>query len=731
MLPDIFLPEMQSRLESASPEERTEILHEELSKSFGALPKITGRLRDADHALSVEQALAKADEFLGLYEERLAAAGGGEAEHFKWYGMGEHSAAWIRLPFLGSFVIAHRQTGDEKYVRAAHHFIMDYVQQFWKAPDEVPEGENHLCPGIHLGAWHQMHRHGGLYTAMREWHAHPLFTGDDLIEIFRCITHIANWLRRNLVLGTNQRLYQLEGIFTQAMCYPFLKHAETWRQTGVNSLNEDFDMQFLDDGSFQEPTIGYGKGSWTHYTKWFALSREAPQLGLHFDEASLERTQEYYLSCLKPFGKHAAIGDVWTVRGPEELKVDSQPRKTLDWSFLSEPVSVTSPYTDWATTRFILEGGAEPEWTTRFNSSVGYLYMRNDWQPESLYMNFNLGYYTNPHCHYGLLGIEAAGFGREFIVDPGNAGYNSHPLNANMYKTRGHSTMTVDGLNQSARGPVQITRMSLGERYDFAIGVYMGGFVNGSQRYGWEGGVSGDQFRHVLFVKGDGCADGLDGYWVVLDAMQSRPGHMLETRFQFMPTEMRTLPDGGYCTGWAEGNLALLPLHWDGWDHGIHCGEEDPIEGWLPVNPNPEFTPAPLYKATRPTTNVPHPADWHGTLLLPYRAADMPQVKIERIDVGPIGFAWQIEAENWTDVLFVSNSFHPNEYRMGPVESDCPVCHHRFVDGKPVWGYTCDGNYLTIDGRDSFRKPGSMKGREYTYGKTTDVREIHSRLKAR
>jgi len=180
-----------------------------------------------------------------------------------------------------------------------------------------------------------------------------------------------------------------------------------------------------------------------------------------------------------------------------------------------------------------------------------------------------------------------------------------------------------------------------------------------------------------------------------------------------MPTKMRALPGGGWATGYTEGNLALVPLLWDGWDAGIHEGEEDPIEGWLPLNAKPEFVPAPVYKATRTATKA--PADWHGTLLLPFRAADPPRVTVRRHEVGPIGFACEIETDAWRDLFFLSNSFEPRTYRLGEIETDCPLCHIRFVDGRPVSGMTCDGNFLRIGRKPVFEQGGAVLAREYDF----------------
>ena len=187
------------------------------------------------------------------------------------------------------------------------------------------------------------------------------------------------------------------------------------------------------------------------------------------------------------------------------------------------------------------------------------------------------------------------------------------------------------------------------------------------------------------------------------------------------------IPQGGYATGYRQGNLAIIPLAWDGWEHGIHCGEGDPIEGWLPTGVG-QYTPAPMYKATKPAAAA---TEWHGTLLFPYRQAHTPRIEVRRADVGDIGFGYEIITDEFRDVLFVSNSFSQKRYRIGEVESDCPVCHQRFVDGRPTNGYTCDGSFLSIDGTDIFRKPGSLRAREYTYGQDVKIKETKARMKHR
>jgi len=197
----------------------------------------------------------------------------------------------------------------------------------------------------------------------------------------------------------------------------------------------------------------------------------------------------------------------------------------------------------------------------------------------------------------------------------------------------------------------------------------------------------------------------------VFDALATRPGHVAETRFQFMPNAMSALPGGGYRTGWRESNLALLPLHWEGWEHALHQGEEHPIEGWLPA-PGGGMVPAPVYKATCATDRAPL---WHGTLLFPYREAEMPAVRVTPLPAGGAGFGYRIETDAYTDYLFLSNSWMPKAIALDEVATDAPLLHLRFAGGSPAQGFTCEGSYLTIDGEAIFRAPGTMLARAFVF----------------
>jgi len=365
---------------------------------------------------------------------------------------------------------------------------------------------------------------------------------------------------------------------------------------------------------------------------------------------------------------------------------------------------------DSPTAAFILHGTPEPAWQSRHHRNSGYLFLRDGWQPEALYAGLNMGYYANCHCHYGLLGLEIAGLGREFIVDPGCSALDAREINQNFARTRAHSTLCVDGLDQQVAAPVTPSRLVLGAQYDFAVGVYKGGYVAGNP-FGpgctsagrFTSAFSGTHFRHLLFVKGS--------YWMLFDALTTQPGHCAETRLQFLPTAITALPQGGYSTGWAAANLALLPLQWDGWTHDVVQGMTDPIEGWMP-GPQKTLLPAPVYKATCPTGDGPC---WHGSLLFPYPGATPPALTITAL-VTDAGFGYRIDAPAFTDYLFLSNSWNPRDIVLDAIRTDAPCLHLRLVDGQPTQAFTCEGTYLTVNGTRMFAAPGTMLAREWTNG---------------
>ncbi len=712
MIESLFAPALARPLSAADAPGRERLLKQAIAERFASLPPIARDRRRASPVTAEELRLAReVSQFRNPLNDGSSLAGG---LPYDWYftGVGTDATFFCnpRIDFAETLARAHRHTGDRVFLDALHALVMDYVSRYWVESTALPAGDNWLCTSCRAGTWH-CDRFEGLHAVLRDPVMLAPFSFDDLIAMFRAIDNMMTGLIPNLALGSNWRVHELTNIFTQGYCLPFLKNAAGWLELAVNGLNEEFAVQFHDDGSHEELCFHYGAGTWLVFTWYATLSAQVPHIGLSFDGAKMERCLEYFLSACKPFGLQAAIGDDYACRSVAMLDGSSPPHRADAapiWDrMVKQGAEVLAQGGDYPAARFILSGGAAPSWTSRHHPDSGYMFMRDGWRPDSLYASINTGWYANCHCHYGLLGIELAGYGREFVVDPGCSALDDRPANANMQRTRAHSTMCVDGLDQQVAVPAQASRLVTGERYDFVVGVYKGGYTEGNA-YGpgttsagrFDRAFSGTHFRHLLFVK--------DSYWVVFDAMTTRPGHTAETRFQFLPNAMTPVPGGGYATGWSESNCALLPLHWEGWESQLLQGRLDPIEGWMPM-PGGELIPAPVYKATHPTGHGPA---WHGSLIFPYRQAAMPRIAITPIPIAA-GFGYRIETDAWTDWLFCSNSWSPAEVELDGIRTNSPFWHLRKQGARVIQGFACEGTGMSVGGETIFRAPGTMLAREF------------------
>ncbi len=724
----LFTAEMAARLVAADDPGR--VLKDAITARFAALPALYRETAVAGQLSDEELRVARE-----LCDYRMPLADGTSLPMglpYNWYfgngdgQYGEQAPLYIvqRIAFAGTLARAHRQTGEAIFAPVLRNYIVDYVTRYWLDGPALPPLDNWLCTAARAGLWSNG-RFGGIFTALSDPALLDAFTFDDLLAVFRAIDHMMTGLIPNLALGSNWRVHELSGLFTQGYSYLFLAHAAHWRMLAANGLNEEFAIQIRDDGSHEELSVHYGLGTWLVFAAYHALAAQAPETGLHFDPAKMERGLAYFLSCCKPFGLQAAIGDDYASRSAAMLDGVSDPHRNEAppaWDgMVREGAQWLAQAGESPTADFMLRGSPVPDWTSRHHRNSGLLLLRDGWQPERLYASLHMGYYANCHCHYGLLGLEVAGLGREFIVDPGCSALDDRPANANMARTRAHSTMCVDGLDQQVAAPVVPSRIALGAGYDFAVGVYKGGYTVDNP-YGpgcttagrYDNAFSGTHFRHLLLVKGS--------YWVLFDALATRPGHTAETRLQFLPNMMTALPGGGYCTGWPSANLALLPLQWDGWTHGIHAGATEPIEGWMP-GPRQTLLPAPVYKATCPTGHGPC---WHGSLLFPYPGATPPAVRITPLPQ-TAGFGYRIETDAYTDYLFLSNSWMPAEIMLDNIRTDAPCLHLRLVDGQPTQGFTCEGSYLQIGDTAVFDAPGTMLAREFAFGAEVAVRVMQAR----
>lgn len=184
------------------------------------------------------------------------------------------------------------------------------------------------------------------------------------------------------------------------------------------------------------------------------------------------------------------------------------------------------------------------------------------------------------HGHYDHLSVEMAAGGRSLVVDPGRYTYVDGPWRRWFKGTAGHSTVTVDGLDQTPyrggkpRGPTssaQLLARSTGPGLDVVVAEAT------SPRY------DAVHTRTVALVD--------DDWWLVHDRLTAPTPHRYEARWHLAPeAQGRTTVDGdGRQVVVRAPGMALCVPRW--------CGEVTVEDGWV----SPEYgvkLPAPVVVVT-------------------------------------------------------------------------------------------------------------------------------------
>jgi hypothetical protein len=247
---------------------------------------------------------------------------------------------------------------------------------------------------------------------------------------------------------------------------------------------------------------------------------------------------------------------------------------------------------------------------------AGVAFLRQRQDVGDLYLAFDAGPYGRGHQHEDKLGFWLFAYGRNLLVDPGRHLYDSSPKSFLGYlrSTKAHSTIRVDGHDQHSRGrrDTWIAKQPLemgwhvGDGEVRAAGTYDLG-------YGPKNAVAVTHCREIVFVR--------ERFWVVFDIVEGTGEHLLESRYQFAPGDVR-VEENVARTQFQDANLLLhaAPLvPFD--DVHVEHGQDKPRGGWYSDSYN-KLEPAPAL-----SLSVRTPLPWRcATLLFPYKGPGAPNV---------------------------------------------------------------------------------------------------------
>ncbi len=568
------------------------------------------------------------------------------------------SPGW--LPVLAS---AYRQTRDERYAAAARAI---YERGMAQAEEEQGKGRHDpLVISHRLGDTEVL----GWFGALPEFVGSAALDEPALARIVESARRQLNDSVEHLHEARNIRMTQCDALFTQGERLAFLHDAARWRDAGLRAINDAFHRHFNRDGSSVEAT------GWYHYIcmnmqfRYLRLAHRRPELGLQVTPEQAAAALEYLVALVQPDGLFSLIGDCTSAVHPHAtlaavLELRQRLRRELGLDEADPPA-------------------------IRCFSDARQVMMRDGWGPEATYVTFDATRRSGYHWHPSRNSIQLHFAGRRVIADPGRMKYLATPQRAYACSTRGHSTVNLNGLNQSS---VEASvRLDQAEGTAIVQGLYGGGYWEPTM-HGYAAGIYGDHHRTLVWVQGR--------FLLVLDNLYhtSEDGWKprAECAWQFGPGTVR-VDEARREVRSEHGPAALrmlVPLAPEGSRFTLHEGEMDPCRGWV-ANRGDDPEPAPLLRVGVDRLD-PWSADW-ATVLVPHRVGEDPGPVVgEVVDPaktghGKIRLDWpdgSVDAIWWTRRLQFALDRAPD------MRSDSGLVHmHRRAGGAGGSVLMVEGSY--------------------------------------
>jgi len=562
---------------------------------------------------------------------------------------------FFQLPTL---LDAWEKTGDERYAMTSRDLIADWIRVHpTRGGWTLAKYDNTLNLSIRNQQWL-----GTLPYFLNS----PAFNDAFVTSVVESSACQIEFLCGRLNRDGNWRIAQADSILNAGVLLTGHPKAERWRRLGVSVINDAFERQVLPDGVHVERTPDYHNWMRAVFEGYWRASRAMPELGLQIRPEVVARMYDYELASLRPNGAMNALHDC---DGAHTGK------RRADWSA--------------ARGSFLRMAGLLDDLppTSQNFPYAGQACWRDSWEESATYVTFDASNWGGGHCHLSRNTVQMHAFGRSLIVDPGTLTYEvSDPMLACGRSTRAHSTMNLNGWNQSESDPT--SRFVSVEGYDLAEGLYAGGYWPGRYQWGWtEGhgrGLWAQHHRTALWVRGR-CL-------VILDCLRcdaaSAGGPFAESNWQF--SEGRVALDAERrraVTQHPDANLLmLLPLLPAGAQWALHEGEKEPPRGWLRGENG--YAPGPMLSLT---VNAIAPETHWAAVLIPFQGADAPQVsaQADADRAGTLTLQW---GDGHTDTVLWSPRIECAIGAADRIETDASLLHlHRGAQGRLVRGSPSTG----------------------------------------
>jgi hypothetical protein len=485
-----------------------------------------------------------------------------------------------------------------------------------------------------------------------------------------------DFLSRHLTGWGNWRIAELDTIVFTALRLPFLPKAHELLDLGITGMRNALATQFLPDGVHVERSPGYHHWMADVLASYYDLGKRFPQADARVEADLVIKAWEY-----------AAQSDLFGVndsgaphRDPKMLRNAKTRLDLLKRLMPERRIRRTAP----------LE---------QVFPTAGHVFARSAWRPGADYLAFDASTWGGGHCHLSRLSFAFRSGGRQLIADPGILNYEmSDPLGPYGKSTRAHSTISLNGWNQS-EADAQLLRTEFTPRSALIHARYQGGYW--PNEFGWSfanghgSGVYGTHERVLFWVKGE--------YVLVLDSVRSDPKTTVHNCWQMGPMG-RWVADENALTWRSQNEDANLLLQFASFQDSpveMECfeGSRDPLRGWV-GHRGDDALPAPLVEFRYPLESG---AAVAIALLVPFAGSATPSYSLRRKTVSgwtQVRHLEIIRPDGSADHIGWSQGLSAAVDSGDPFGTDAPFVWLRSdPSGQARECFLLDGSYLDYGGR--------------------------------
>ena len=583
---------------------------------------------------------------------------GSHIKHQEW------PAQLNRLGYLAPLASAYAATKNEKYAEAAKSYIEDWISG-WSYADKQQErrpGDSTLNISIRLGS----SVHSGWGGTLSRFLHSPAFDDAFLSRMLDSIAAQAEFLARNLTAINNWRISELDALVFTAARFSFLHCAGKILETGITGMRNALAAQFLPDGVHSERTPSYHSWMAQVALNYYMLAQLFPEIDARVHPDTLRRSLEYVVQS-RLFGVNDATAPFKDADVPKE-------RFERNRMLAAAGIRIDPP-------------------SAQVFPAAGQVFVRSGFDPGAEYLAFDAGTWGGAHCHLSRLAFTYRAGGRMLIADPGILNYEmSDPLASYGKGTSAHTTLNIDGMNQSDTDAF-LHRTALDGDVALIHASYQGGYWEGRFYWGFRDGrgrgVFGWHDRILLLVKGE--------YLLVLDNMLAEAGHEIRNCFQVGPMEKWACDEENLA--WRSENpdvnvLVKLLLPAGGVKMTCLEGSREPLAGWVGRRGN-EAIPAPRLEFAYPADER-RPGMVSAVIIAAFSGAP-PAYETPDTGVSADGYTHWLAVRTpsgHTDALaWTKNLALPLD--NGPFLSDAGlVWLRKDASGKAVKCFIVDGSYV-------------------------------------